>query len=296
MNNQKKAYIYALTAVLFWSTAASAFNITLRYVGVLQLLLFSSCTSLSVLFVVLLVQKKSSLLGMCTVQDYARSFVLGLLNPFLYYLVLFKAYSLLSAQQAMTLNYTWPLMLVLLSIPLLNQNITLRSVLAVLISFSGVVIIATRGDFTHLHFISLTGVLLALGSSMIWGLFWILNIRDKRDDVVKLFLNFAFGTTMILLVSLLFSDGWVTVHQGILGTVYIGLFEMGITFVLWLKALSLSGTTAQVGNLVYLSPFLSLLFIRMVVGESIALSTIAGLVLIIAGILLQKKTAIKCKG
>ena len=296
MHNQKKAYLYALTAVLFWSTAASAFKITLRYVGVLHLLLFSSCTSLSVLFVVLLIQKKSSLLGMCTIQDVARSFVLGLLNPFLYYLVLFKAYSLLPAQQAMTLNYTWPLMLVLLSIPLLNQNITLQSIAAVCISFFGVVMIATRGEFTHLRFSSLTGVMLALGSSVIWGLFWILNIRDKRDDVVKLFLSFAFGSVMILLVSFFFSDGSFTVHPGLLGTVYIGLFEMGITFVLWLKALSLSGTTAQVGNLVYLSPFLSLFFIRMVVGESIAFSTIAGLVLILSGILLQKKEEKKCKG
>ena len=138
--------------------------------------------------------------------------------------------------------------------------------------------------------------MLALGSSVIWGLFWILNVRDKRDDVVKLFLNFAFGSVLILLVSLLFSDAWVTVYPGVLGTVYIGLFEMGITFVLWLKALSLSGTTAQVGNLVYLSPFLSLFFIRMVVGESIAFSTIAGLVLILSGILLQKKEEKKCKG
>lgn len=32
--------------------------------------------------------------------------------------------------------------------------------------------------------------------------------------------------------------------QGVIGSVYIGLFEMGITFVIWQKALELADTTA----------------------------------------------------
>ncbi|NJK98814.1 MAG: EamA family transporter, partial [Bacteroidales bacterium] len=49
--------------------------------------------------------------------------MLGFLNPLLYYLVLFKAYSLLPAQIAQPLNYTWPLILVILSIIFLSKNI-----------------------------------------------------------------------------------------------------------------------------------------------------------------------------
>jgi len=287
MKSQKKAYIYAISAVLFWSTAASAFKLTLRYTDVLPLLLYSSLTSFAVLFIVLLVQGKFSLLLSCTKKDLLRSFCIGLLNPFLYYVVLFKAYSLLPAQQAMTLNYTWPLMLVLLSIPLLKQNITARSIIAVVISFTGVIIIGTEGTITSLHFISPGGVVLALGSSIIWALFWIFNVRDHRDEVVKLLLNFTSGTGFILIVSSLFSGVSVPGIPAACGMVYIGLFEMGITFVLWLRALRLSGTTAQVGNMVYLSPFLSLIFIHFVVGESIAVSTFAGLLLIMIGIVLQ---------
>ena len=63
---------------------------------------------------------------------------------------------------------------------------------------------------------------------------------------------------------------------------------MGITFVLWLKALKFSATTAKVSNLIYLSPFLSLVFIRFIVGETILLSTLTGLVFIVGGILLQQ--------
>ena len=75
---------------------------------------------------------------------------------------------------------------------------------------------------------------------------------------------------------------------GFLGGVYIGMFEMGITFLVWLKALRNAKTTAHVVNLIYLVPFLSLCVIALVLGEKILPSTIVGLVLIITGIVLQK--------
>jgi drug/metabolite transporter (DMT)-like permease len=63
---------------------------------------------------------------------------------------------------------------------------------------------------------------------------------------------------------------------------------MGITFVLWLNALRFSSTTAKVSNLIYLSPFISLIIIHLTVGETILASTVAGLALIVSGILLQQ--------
>ncbi len=75
---------------------------------------------------------------------------------------------------------------------------------------------------------------------------------------------------------------------GLLGAVYVGLFEMGITFLLWLKALKLSKTTAHVTNLIYMVPFLSLVLIWFTVGETILPSTIVGLVFIVGGIVLQR--------
>ncbi|TES93687.1 MAG: DMT family transporter [Candidatus Cloacimonadota bacterium] len=287
MNKQKQAYLYAVVAVLFWSTVASVFKVSLRYVDVFQLLFYSSLASIVILFIILLFQKKLNLIWTYCAKDFLRSALLGFLNPFLYYVVLFKAYSLLRAQEALTLNYTWPIMLALLSIPLLKQKIGFKSILAIIISFFGALSIATKGNILSLSFTNISGVLLALGSTVIWSLFWIYNIKDKRDEVAKLFLNFSFGFIFILIATLLFSRTSFSNIQGLLGAGYIGLFEMGITFVIWLKALSLSKTTAKVSNLIYLSPFLSLIIINRVVGEKILFSTIIGLILIVAGIIIQ---------
>jgi len=62
---------------------------------------------------------------------------------------------------------------------------------------------------------------------------------------------------------------------------------MGVTFVVWSKALSTARTTANVSHLIYLDPMLSLIFINLVVGETILVSTIIGLVFVIGGLLLR---------
>jgi drug/metabolite transporter (DMT)-like permease len=291
MTNQKQAYILAAITVLLWSTVASVFKFSLKYLDSLQLLFYASVTSVLLLFIVIVVQNKVVLFWRYSKRDYLRSFMLGFLNPFLYYVVLFKAYSILPAQEALSLNYTWPIMLVLLSIPLLKQRIGFKSILALIVSFVGVVIIGTRGDLARLQFSNPFGVFLAVGSSVIWALFWIYNMKDERNEVVKLFLNFMFGLIFISAVTFLFSGtGAVTPPiNGVLGAIYVGLFEMGITFIVWLKALRLSKTTAKVSNLIFLAPFMSLMFIHFLIKEEISFSTITGLTLIVTGIMIQQR-------
>ncbi|MFH1159654.1 MAG: DMT family transporter [bacterium] len=288
MKNQRKAYLFALSAILCWCTIGSATKLSLRYIDFVQLLLFSNLVAVLVLFCTLWGQKNLALLASFSRRAWFRSAFLGLLNPFLYYIVLFVAYDLLQAQEAGTLNYIWPILLVLLSIPLLHQKISLWSIAAILISFTGLFIISTHGDILGLSFSSPLGVLLAFGSAVFWALYWILNMKDPRDDVAKLFLNFLFGFLYILIVYLARAEFSIPSWQGIAGSVYLGIFEMGLTFLLWLRALSYSVTTAKVSNLIYISPFLSLIIIRFAVGETILVSTVTGLVFIVAGIILQQ--------
>lgn len=290
MQKQKKAYIYALTAVLFWATIGSAFKLTLRYVDFIHILLYASFISIIVLFNILWIQKKTILLRSITKKDILRSAGLGFLNPYLYYLTLLKAYDLLLAQEAVVINYVWPITLVLLSIPMLKQKISLKSFLAILISFAGVVIIAIKGNFSLLHFSNIEGVLLALVSTVFWALFFILNVKDKRDAVLKMLLNFIFGFIYVLITVAVFYEIKIPNIEGIIGSIYIGIFEMGITFVIWLKSLQLSSSTAKVSNLIFLSPLLSLILVSLAVGEQIMGYSIIGLLFIMGGIIVQRFT------
>jgi len=277
-----------LIVVLFWATVASAFKITLRYLNFIQLVFWSSLISTFILFFTLLIERRLQDFKKTVKIYWLNSLFFGFLNPFLYYLVLFKAYSLLPAQQAQPLNQTWAIILVVLSMIILKQKIGLKSILALLISFTGVILISTRGEITNFKFTSLSGVLLALGSAFIWAFYWIYNVKDSREPIVKLFTNFIFGTIFIFLLMIILRQNFFPSLFGILGGIYIGIFEMGIAFFLWLKALNLSKTTARISNMVYLVPFLSLIVIRLTVGEQILPATVVGLFCIILGIIIQQ--------
>src|SRR5690606_1655272 len=76
--------------------------------------------------------------------------------------------------------------------------------------------------------------------------------------------------------------------SGFAAAVYVGVFEMGIAFVLWSWAMKKAENTARVSNLIFISPFLSLVFIALILGEIILSSTYIGLVLIVSGLWLQQ--------
>jgi len=276
-------------AVLMWSTVGSAFKLTLMYLSPIQMLLYASFISILVLFVILLIYKKLPVLFSSSLKEIFYSALNALLNPFLFYIVLFNSYDLLLTQEAMVLNFTWPAALTLLSILILKQKIGWKSLLAIFISFIGIVVIATKGDLVAQRFSNPTGVILALSSTIIWSLFWIINIKDKRDEVVKLFLNFFFGFIYILITAIIMRIIVIPSWRAVAGSIYIGLFEMGIAYVFWLKGLQLSSTTAKVSNLIFLAPFTSLIIINITVGEQILWSTFAGLAFITAGIVLQRR-------
>lgn len=288
MNSSKKAYLYASIAVFFWSTVATAFKIALREFDFIQLIFYASGVTVILLFFVLLFQQKLKLIFKQTRKQWMYSLLMGAFNPLLYYLVLFKAYSLLPAQVAQPLNMIWPITLALLSVPLLNQKISWISMAALFVSFIGVFFISSQGSFNGFQNTNAFGVFLAVGSSILWSLYWIFNVRDKRDEVIKLFINFAVGFIFLIPVVILFSDFRIHTGNSFWAIIYTGIFEVGITYVFWLKAMNLTTTNAKIGNLVFFAPFLSLVFIHFVLKESIYITTFIGLIFIVAGVLVQQ--------
>jgi drug/metabolite transporter (DMT)-like permease len=255
------------------------------------MLTIASFSSALVLFLIIVFSKKASLISESSARELFNSALLGLINPFIYYIILLKAYQLLPAQVAQPLNMIWPIILVFLSVPLLKQKIMKKSFAALFVSFIGVYIISSQGNLFSPGSSDAMGVLLATGSSVFWAFYFILNVRDKRDEAVKLFLNFFFGS-IYLIIAMTVTGKWGTANYslaGIASSVYVGLFEMGITFYFWLKALQTAETTDKVSNLVYLAPFLSLVFVHFILHEPVYYTTPVGLLLIITGIWVQNR-------
>jgi drug/metabolite transporter (DMT)-like permease len=289
MTNQKQAMLFGLGAVLLWSTVATAFKLALREFTPIQLLFVSCSASVAVIALILIVQGRWHRIFSLTRRQYWQSMGMGLINPCLYYFLLLGAFDRLPAQEAQPLNYTWALVLAYLSVPFLGQRLRRADIIAGLICYSGVIVIATRGNVLAMTFSDPLGVALAISSTLVWASYWIIATRDTRDPVVGLFLNFLCGLPVIAVICGL-TDGFdFSLGVSLGAAVYVGIFEMGIAFVLWSYAMKKAENTSKVSNLIFISPFLSLVFIYFILGEIILASTYVGLVLIVAGLWLQQR-------
>jgi len=287
LKTARKAYLFALLAVLFWSTSPTAFKLGLRYIDTWQLLTGATLSSALVLGILTLGSGRLKLLLAISKKDLAFSALMGLLNPVAYYLILFKAYTILPAQVAQPLNMIWPIVFVLLAIPILRQRISWISLGAMLISFSGVVLISLMGGTVSQDPQNRLGIILALSTSVVWALYFLYNTRDKLDPLTRLFLNFVFASFFLLLAGIFRDQPFPDSAEGWYAALYIGVFEMGITFALWLMAIRLAPRSDRISNLVYIAPFLNLLLVNQVLGEKIYVTTVSGIILLVAGIVIQ---------
>lgn len=287
MTPQTKALTMSGFVLFFWATAATAFKIALGGISFFELLLIASVTTLIISAAELSFSRKwgkaaSVLYDKRLLTKYLLQ---GLLNPFLYYLVLLKAYSLLPAQIAQPLNYSWQIVLILMISLLFKQKLGLMRFVGVLVSFAGIIILSLNNGAAESGHLSILGILLALGSAFIWATYWISKINVKEDSSLSLFFNFLSGTIFLLLLTI-FIPVKIPEFKYLFAGIYVGTFEMGVTFILWGRALSISTNPIAITQLTYLSPVLSLILIAVVLKEQVGIMTIAGFILIIGGIVI----------
>ena len=84
MHRQRQAVLLTLLVILFWGTAASAFNIALRQVSPYTLLVCAAAVSTCALLLILLGRDQLGQLRTLPRPVLVRAALLGLLNPFLY--------------------------------------------------------------------------------------------------------------------------------------------------------------------------------------------------------------------
>ena len=289
MKKNTHSILLALAAVLSWSTVATAFKVALTYLTHFEMLLIASLTSVLIFTIVLTFQHKWELVKQLNGKQWKELAFQGFLNPAAYYLILFKAYDMLPAQVAQPVNYAWPIVLLILLAVFAKQPIPSKKYIGMIISMSGVVMISLgTGQLSGMS-VPITGVLLAAFSAFFWAGYWIVNNKHKHsvDAMVSLFGSFVCGSLYLIVCIPIFGFS-VPNLNGLLAGMYVGGFEMAIPFICFGIAMRITSNPTLINQLCYLSPFLSLFFIAMVLHEPIVITTYIGLTLIVAGIVFNE--------
>ncbi|MEQ3697237.1 MAG: DMT family transporter [Pseudomonadales bacterium] len=284
-----RSIVYGLLAVLLWSTVATAFKLALNDFSVIQLLALSVSISAVVLWIVVLSSSSRATIKPTLRKRFKLLALAGLLNPAAYYLVLFEAYDRLPAQIAQPVNYTWAIAFSWLAVPFLKKPLRRVDKIASVLGYLGVVVIALQGKSPADFDIDLLGLSLALFSTLLWAGYWLLSTRISGDAVVNLAVSFSVAVPVVWLIVFYSGEAWPQ-NPSYLSVIWVGLFEMSITFLLWQKALSSAVNVSKVANLIFLSPFISLILIGVILGEQLHLTTFAGLALILVAVLWQQRS------
>jgi len=192
----------------------------------------------------------------------------------------------LSSQDGNIINYLWPLMIILFSIPILKEKMTLRKIVAVLLSFFGLVVIVTHGNFTTIEMESLPGVLACIGAAICFGLFSVINKRKNYNQFTAMMLFFAVTAALSGIAFLIGGEFQALNVPQVGGLLWLGISANAIAYLAWALALK-DGDTAKISNLAYIIPFLAIILSVILLGENVYIYSIVGLVFIILGIVIQ---------
>lgn len=284
-----RSLLYISIAVLSWSTVATIFKIALSHFSPFEVLMIASLTAMTIHAVVLTFTKKWALIREISPKQWLLYAFVGMLNPVIYYLVLFKAYSLIPAQIVQPINYTWPIVLLILMSLFAKKAIPAMKYIGLALSLAGVAVISFGVmQLTDLN-LPLSGLILALLSAFIWASYWLINttVVRKTDAGVSLFIAFMFGSLYMLILSPIVGVDLGST-SGVLSSIGVGVFEMGLPFIFFGLALSKTKNPVLINQMCYLVPFISLIFISLILKETILPSTFLGLALIVFGVIFNE--------
>lgn len=287
-------YINLFACILLWASIPVASKKILVELDNYQMLLYSTVFSVVVIGGILLFKRRDISIKYSAV-DHLKMAGLGFLGNYLYYIFLYGALSLTSASEGFILAYIWPVLVVILSFFILKEQVTVLKLLSIFICFFGVVVITTQGNLFAFRFTNVTGNIMALIGAFTFALYSVLGKKVNYERVYSVFAYFL--TALIFIVPTVYlKSSFLLPSKGVmLWLIYNGIFVNGISYIFWFNALDRCNTSL-LSNLLYLTPFVSLIYIRLVLKETILPSAILGLSIIILGVLLSVILPIFKKG
>ena len=284
----KKEYMYAFVSIFLWSTTATVTKLLLGTLNSMQILLVSSLFAFIFLLIVNIIKGNLKELKTYKIKDYLQISGMGILGVFLYYLFLYLGTDILQASQAFIINYLWPIMIVLFACIILKEKMTSRKLIAIILSFIGVIIVTADGNLLNIQKDNMIGAIYCILAAISYGLFSVLNKKTNYNKYLSMMLFYFVSFVISLLYIWLFKNSFKLEGVQLLGLLWVGIFTSATAFTSWALALE-KGDTAKISNLAYITPFLSLIWTALILKEELNINSIVGLVVIVLGIFIQLK-------
>ena len=272
--------IYALMCVLIWSFIPIVSRFGQNGLDSFQFLFWSNLISaMSVILVALIAGYKPTKLFILPRDILLKVFLLGFLDC-LFYLLLYYGYAIENGIAVLVIQYSWPLIIILLSVFLLKDKLAGRQIVGVIIGFIAVIITFTKGHITQLQVEDPVALLFVFSGAFCFALMSVFSRQYSIDPYISTVWLFIFSTLTSLVLLLSFSELQLPSKAAFWPTVINGVLINGVSYILWFKAMN-TGHSAKIASIVFLSPVLSVLWLVVILSDPFEIAYIIGVLLVI---------------
>ena len=281
-----KSNLYAAITIILWGAMPALTKDLLNALPNFETLALSSLFAFMFLFAV---NRRDNTLKKLSADEILTAAALGFLGLFMYSAFFYYGLARMTSQEACILNYLWPLMIILFSCPILGEPLTRRKLLAVAMSFGGVILVMAGGTSAeNFSAEKILGALSCVIAAACYGLFSVLNKKRRLNQKLAMMIFWA-TTVACAFVSGYFFEQWtLPAAKQIFGLLWLGVLINAVAYLTWALALETTSNTARTANLAYLVPILAIFISTVAFGEELSAAVIPALALIIGGILINK--------
>ena len=216
--------------------------------------------------------------------------VLAILSVTFFNTILYTALQTTTATNALLINSSVPVMILILSALILKSDVSNRQVAGIFLSTVGVVFLILKGDFENAAALNLShGDFWMLVSSLVWALYSVLfklrpeGFTDGELFVANMYLGFLYLLPLYLAQGYPLHTEALRLENDWPYFLYVSLFASILSYLFWNKGIDVLGA-AKTGQFTHLMPLFGAILAYLFLGETLRFYHIVGAVLIGAGI------------
>lgn len=278
-----------MLAVLFWGISFVAMKRALVELTPIDLVFGRFAIGSALLLGVLAAQRR---LTFPPRKAWPSLLLMGFIGVFVHHMLQAYALTLTSATHTGWLIGITPIWSVILAWIFLGERVGARAILAMLVAFSGAVLVITRGDFSPAIFglPSTRGDALILASTINWAIYTVIGRGTLRALGARRATAWAMTAGFAMFIPFFVAEaGWrafASLSAGGWGAiVFLGIGCSGLGYLFWYAALD-RVETARVASLLHVEPLIAFAAAAILLGERVTHAVILGGVMVLGGVML----------
>ena len=287
----KLIYFLLILCVLFWSGNFVVGRYVKDEIEAIEMVFFRWLFTLIIISPVLILKHKNIINSFK--KNYYILFPLALLGITLFNTILYIGLHTTTATNALIINSSIPILILILSFILFKQKANLRQIIAILLSTFGVLFIVLKGEIFNIINIEFTkGDLYIILAAIIWALYSIfVKFKPKDLSDFEFFSSIVFLGFMLLL-PVYFYQGYSLnkeielLKNNYLVFLYISIFTSVLSYYFWHKGIKAIGASVT-SQFTHLMPFFGAILAYIFLDEVMQFYHIIGALLIALGIYLS---------